>query len=208
MSNISDIWQFDLRHGNSDDPRNGACLLDAVSWFEYGVLGDHPECVCPIIAAFGRSVNDAMNDAGRQRLKVFIPRLVGTVDPEAERARAEYLAWQAIRVFAPISLDAVGLHDGASKLRSFDGSLSDAVDAARAAAKAAAWAAEAASAAVSDVARAARAADAAEAVAVEDAIIDTMDGVLRIGRQAEPIAPERIASANRLFAIARGELVE
>ena len=104
MNDINDIWRFDLRKGNSTDPRDGACLMDAVSWLEYGTLGDHPPCVCPIIAAFARGVNDAMNDEERQSLKVYMPRLVGTVDPDSEQARAEYLAWQAIRVFAPSRL--------------------------------------------------------------------------------------------------------
>ncbi|MDE2469558.1 MAG: hypothetical protein KGL35_12630, partial [Bradyrhizobium sp.] len=137
MTDLSTLWHFPLRMGNSDDPRNGACLLDAVSWLEYGTLGDHPPCVCPVIAAFGRGINDAMSDTSRQRLRVFIPRLVGTVDPAAERARAEYLAWQAIRVFAPIALDAAGRREDAGRLRGFEGTLADAARAANAARSAA-----------------------------------------------------------------------
>lgn len=166
-TDINDIWRFDLRRGNSKDPRNGACLLDAVSWLEYGTLGDHPACVCPVIAAFGRGINDAMSDIGRQRLKAFIPRLVGTVDPASEVARAEYLAWQAIRVFAPLALDAAGLHDQATALRNCQGTLTEA-------AEAAAWA--------------------------EDAMMAALDGVLRIGRQAEPILPAKLFDANERFA--------
>jgi hypothetical protein len=115
-----------LRRGHGIHPRDGACLLDAVSYLEYGTLGDHPECVCPVIAAFGRGINDAMSDEGRQRLRVFIPRLVGTVDPDSEQARAEYLAWQAIRVFAPLALEAAGFKEQATALRNFEGSLQDA----------------------------------------------------------------------------------
>jgi hypothetical protein len=125
--------------------------LDAVSWLEYGRLGDHPACVCPVFAAFGRDINDAMSDAGRQRLKLFIPRLVGTVDPAHEQERAEYLAWQAIRVFVPLALEAVGQHKHAAILRGFTGSLVEAAWAASAAGRAAeatgsaaGWAAEAA----------------------------------------------------------------
>ena len=164
-ADLSTLWRFPLRRGNSDDPRNGACLLDAVSWLEYGTLGDHPRCVCPVIASFGRGINDAMTDAGRQRLRVFIPRLVGTVDPPAERARAEYLAWQAIRVFAPLALDAAGRHEDAARLRVFEGSLSNA---AYASAYASAYAAD-----------------------VQDAMIAALDGVLKIGRQSQD--PDAIA---------------
>ena len=186
MSNFQSLWQFPLRRGNSNDPRNGACLLDAVSWFEYGTLGDHPACVCPVIAAFGRGINDAMRDTARQRLRVFIPRLVGTADPASEQARAEYLAWQAIRVFAPLALDAAGLSSEAQKLRKFSDSL-------HAAAAAAAYAAARTAAAAN------AAADAADAA---DAMIAALDGVLKIGRQAEPIEPARLIHANRTFAVA------
>jgi hypothetical protein len=220
--------------------------LDAVSWLEYGTLGDHPACVCPVFAAFGRGVNDAMSDAGRQRLKLFIPRLVGTVDPAHERERAEYLAWQAIRVFAPLALDAVGQHKHATVLRNFTGSLAEAAWAAGAAAEAAAWAAWAAAgaagaaraataeaaarAATAEAAARATAGAAAEAAwaaaaaawaawaaagaagaaaeaawaAAEDAMISALEGVLAIGRQAEPVEPARFDAAVRLFEEARG----
>ena len=156
---IENIWQFDLRRGASDDPRNGACLLDAVSWFEYGHLGDHPACVCPVFAAYGRSTNDTMSDAGRQRLKALIPKLIGTVDLASERARGEYFAWAAIRVFLPLALDAAGRHGEAEHFRNFSGSLKEA---AAVAWVAVAWAAEAALWAAAREA----AAEAAEAAAV------------------------------------------
>lgn len=207
--NVKNIWKFALRRGNSHDPRNGACLLDAVSWLEYGTLGDHPPCVCPVIAAFGRGINDAMSDAGRQRLRVFIPRLVGTVDPGAERERAEYLAWQAIRVFAPLALDAAGLSAEAEKLRSFDGDLKATVYTAYAAAICAGYAGgHAAAGRYCDAAywacdAAAGAAGAADRTVVEDAMIAALDGVLKIGRQAEPIIPTRLVEAARSFDLAR-----
>lgn len=220
MTEIGDLWRFDLRRGNSENPREGACLLDAVSWFEYGTLGDHPPCVCPVIAAYARPVNDALGHADRQRLKVFLPRLVGTVDPESEQARAEYLAWQAIRVFAPMALRATGLPaliERATRLENFSGSLKEAEEAgwaevawaeaaeasraasqaaARAAARAA-WAAEAAWAeAAAEAARAAAETNA-------DAMIAALDGVLKIGRQAEPMEPAQMLAAVERFDAAR-----
>jgi hypothetical protein len=171
-----------------------------------------------------------MSHEGRQRLKIFIPRLVGTVDPEAVQPRAEYLAWQAVRVFAPIALDAAGLTIMASELRRFRGSLKEAAEAASAAANAAAdanavtaaltaaaanavtaaltagtaatavkWAAAAAPINVAWAAEhaASRIAESAPGTA---AIIAAMEGALAIGKQAEPIEPTRIASAQRTFA--------
>jgi len=230
VTSLNQIWQFDLRSGNSPDPREGACLLDAVSWFEYGTLGDHPACVCPVIAAFARPINDALSNADRQRLKVYIPRLVGTVDPTSEQARVEYLAWQAVRVFVPLALDGVGAYDDARSLRNFSGTLREAEAAANAIARAyaraaalahaahghAAYAAHAAAAhaaraaAAAPAARAARAAAAAHAASIvmsatgvraviTVAVIATLDGVLRIGRQARPIEAVTITEANDTF---------
>jgi len=234
-ANIGDLWKFDLRKGPSTHPRNGACLLDAVSWFEYGQLGDHPDCVCPVIAAYARGINDTMDDTSRQRLKIYLPRLIGTVDPASEQTRARFLAWQAIHVFAPLALDAAGLKKEARTLRKFKGTLPEAATAALAAAtaaraaesrrrvntatattaaRAATWATHAASNA-SDAgwatARAARAADAAWSAAdaawmanTPDLTLIALDGVLAIGKQADPIEAPRFQKAVDLFELARG----
>jgi hypothetical protein len=255
MTDISEIWKFYLRRGSSLRPEQGACLLDAVSWFEYGTLGDHPPCVCSVIAGFGRGINDALSPVDRQRLKAFLPRLPGTVDPNAKPARVEYLAWQAIRVFAPAGLAAIGLEAEAKKLREFRGTLqeaaraaydaaavaavanpadaaawgaayaADAADAGAAeavaaanyaaeaanshtdhashAAEAAAWSAAAAwgAAHTAHTAQTAHAAQAAQAAQAEiaNAMIAAMEGVLAIGKQAEPINPERWETAQRAF---------
>lgn len=105
---------------------------------------------CPVLAAYGRHLNDAMGDAFRARyLADFAPRLVGTRStPEVERRRAYVLADHAVRAFAPLALHAAGLTDEADKLRAlppfvYSASTVDAiyagVNAARAAADAAAY---------------------------------------------------------------------
>lgn len=87
---LNSIWPFELCRGNSKAPPEGACLLDAVSWFEYGKLGDHPVCVSRFLAGIGRLANDSMDGTRRQKLRRFIPRLPGTVDGRADRARTNY----------------------------------------------------------------------------------------------------------------------
>jgi len=215
--NIDDIWKFDLRHGNSDHPRNGACLLDAVSWFAYGKLGDHPECACPVITKYAIIINDTLPDGERQKLKPFIFRLMGSRDPASEQARAEYLAWQAITVFAPLALDAAGVEDQAAKLRGFDKSLglNDAAYAARAAyaayAAGAARAARAAADAAAAARAAARAADyaadaaayAADAARAHKEAINTLDGVLKIGKQSSEPDIAAVREAVEAFERAR-----
>jgi hypothetical protein len=110
-TNLETVWQFDLRRGNSTNPREGACLLDAISWFEYGKLGDHPPCVSPVYAAYGRIMNDMFPDDKRQLLKRFLTRLPGTVDPDSERARVEYMVKRSVREILPISRRLVGKID-------------------------------------------------------------------------------------------------
>lgn len=117
MTEITDIWRFDLRRGNSKNPRDGACLLDAVSWFEYGHLGDRPKCVCPVLAAAGRGINDTLPWDARQELKRFLPRLPGTVDEEAEPKRVEYLVQHLARDTVTIALEARGFQKEAKALR-------------------------------------------------------------------------------------------
>ena len=95
MMDLNEIWPFELTAGRSKSPRQGACLMDAISWFEYGMLGDYPECVSSVLVPLGQAVNDFSDDRRRQELKRFIPRLVGTADPVLDVLRADYIrfAW-------------------------------------------------------------------------------------------------------------------
>jgi hypothetical protein len=169
MTDLSNIWRFDLTKGSSKDPRTGACLMDAVSWFEYGRLGDHPPCVAETLVAPGRIINDLLPDDRRQELKGLIPLMIGTAGDGFDQARGEYWAWQAIRVFAPLALEFAGLEVHATILRQFSGNLAEAAGAAETAAGAAGYAAWAAWTAAQTAARAARAAAQAAGQAAEAA---------------------------------------
>ena len=70
--NIDDLWPYELRRGNSLSPSDGACTMDAVSWFAAGRLGDHPQCACPVLTAYVARGQDAMPHVTRQKLKPFI----------------------------------------------------------------------------------------------------------------------------------------
>ena len=201
---------FSLDRGDHDKAEDGVCAMEAVAWLEGLPHSDQPECTCPVIAAYVRTINDNMPNDQRQRLVPYLPKLVGTVSKQHEQKRAEYLAWQAIRVFAPISLRAEGQTEKANQLENFEGSLAAAASsafAASAAANRAAASASAASAAASasaasaaanaDAASASAAAnadaasaaayaarDAADFTAVWDKALQTLDGVLAIGPQS------------------------
>jgi hypothetical protein len=192
LDTISNIQLPPLSAG-SHLPNDGFCAMEMVAFIERLNHSDAPSCTCPVIAAYVRGINDAMDNKDRQRLLPYLPRLVGTVSPEHEQARAECLAWHAITVFAPPALHAAGLHEHAEKLAGFDRArgFQEAAATARAAYTAthAANAANAADAA----ARAAYAANAADSAArAADAAADAA------------YAPARAAyTANAAYATAR-----
>lgn len=124
--NFNDWTIFRLAPGKHETPADGLCLMEAVAWMEGEPHFDAPRCACPIVGIYARRINDLLPDEWRQKLVGFIPRIAGTRSQQHERARGEYLAWQAVRVFAPLALDAANLPVWAEKLRAFDGTLGEA----------------------------------------------------------------------------------
>ncbi|MFT3665561.1 hypothetical protein [Piscinibacter sp.] len=109
-----------LSVGGHERPSEGHCLLEVVSMFAGEEFSDHPACVDPVLAAFGRRWNDALTDqAERDHLKRYIPMLVGTRGSvELSRLRAWMAVDWSIRVHAPIWLDLTdALKPHAEKLR-------------------------------------------------------------------------------------------
>ena len=74
-----DIENLILSSGAHSEESGEHCLLEVVSLFAGEPFGDHPKCVDPILAEFGRSWNDGMrSDEERMQLKQYITRLPGT----------------------------------------------------------------------------------------------------------------------------------
>ncbi len=140
-----DFGPFTLSASSHSGPSQGMCVMEMVSFLAGEDWSDMPACSSPVVSRFCQVLNDRMGQDFRDKLQSYVPRLIGTASPEYDQKRAEYLAWQAIKVFAPIALDAAGLPDQAEILRSFDVSLG--LSAAAAAAAAAAADADAAAAA-------------------------------------------------------------
>ena len=113
-----DIDHITLKAGDHKSRNAGTCLLEAVAWFAGEPHSDHPACVSPFLAAFGRAWNDGMRtDAERESLKQYIPMLVGTAgDAEADERRAWLATDWLVRVQAPEWLRLAGLTEHADKL--------------------------------------------------------------------------------------------
>lgn len=134
-----------LKHGSHTDRSNGLCAMEVVAWAAGEPHSDRPICACPVIGAMVRQLNDFIDDDGlRTRLlRPVLLQLVGSVASRPITIRRGFIAADfAVRVVAPIGLEAAGLKGEAAKLRA----LPEIVDertarAARAAADAAAYAA-------------------------------------------------------------------
>ena len=168
-------WQLSKgAHPAPSGDAETACVMEAVAYAAGEKWSDHPQCACPVIAAFLRNWNDALpDDATRTRLLgPLVPRLVGSRSTPEVESRRSWMAldWLA-RVQAPAWLDLAGLEDHSALCREL-GELHDAASArlamgplqsawaaagaaAGAAARAAAWAAarDAAGAAAWDAAQ-------------------------------------------------------
>jgi hypothetical protein len=139
-----DLDTLVLRSGTHTSPSDGVSLMEAVSALAGEPWSNSPSCTSPVIAAYARSLNDWLPDDARQRLKAYIPRLVGTAEPDLELRRAFACADAAVRVFAPLAFAAAGLNEEAAKLGALAPVDRESAESARSAAESAEWAARAA----------------------------------------------------------------
>jgi hypothetical protein len=111
-----DLDTLVLRSGTHTAPSDGVSLMEAVSVLAGEPWSNRPSCTSPVIAAYARSLNDWLADDARQRLKAYIPRLIGTAEPDLELRRAFACADAAVRVFAPLAFAAASLVEEGLKL--------------------------------------------------------------------------------------------
>lgn len=147
-----------LDSGSHSDPEAGVCLLEAVAWVAGEPHSDHPACVCPVLAAFGRRLNDTLPHDRRQELRPLITLLPGTAgDSHAEERAFMAMDW-IVRTYTPTWMKLAGLVQEAQDLLDVPAvtsteTLTSAIEPLRAAAAAGAAARDAAGAAVWAAAR-------------------------------------------------------
>ena len=97
-----DLEALKLLTGAHSSPDEGMCVMEAVAFVAGESHSDHPKCACETIGDFMRSWNDSGDDAIRERMKSYIPRLVGTNrGPEVALKRSYMVADWYARVFVP-----------------------------------------------------------------------------------------------------------
>lgn len=150
-SRLRELDSMHLVVGGDGADDHEFCAVEAASWAAHDkVVTDSPEWMSPVLAAFLRSWNDSLDDEGRQKLKVFLPRLADTAGDGQDEARAWLATDWLARVCAPAWLELAGVTSAAA-LRALPSITADTVsiaqpvlDASRKraeAARAAAWAA-------------------------------------------------------------------
>jgi hypothetical protein len=116
---VLDLSAVRLDSGAHRSFEQGACLLELVSYMAKEPWSDHPKCVSPVLAAFGRAWNDALDDDTRQRLKDYAPRLIGTnTGADDDETRAWMATDWLARVQTPAWLRLAGLTEQAQALES------------------------------------------------------------------------------------------
>jgi hypothetical protein len=91
-----------LSRGKHRSPRKGACFMEFASLLAGERWSDHPACTHPLLAAVARHVNDHTSDAGRSRLAVLVPSVIGLTgdDPRIDARIALGSAIVALPVVA------------------------------------------------------------------------------------------------------------
>ena len=107
-----------LEGGSHQSPDEGVCLMEAVAWLACEPHTDHPDCTCPVLGAFGRGLNDCLDVERRQRLKPFIPELVGTASDGHAEARGFMAMDWIVRTYTPTWLRLARLDTEADGLQS------------------------------------------------------------------------------------------
>lgn len=106
--------RVELITGVGDARLGKLCIMSFVSLLSGEAFGDRPMSASPVIRKFVIPINDRMDDPGRQQLKPFAPRIVGTNDGRDAR-RADIL-YRAIveEVLPTVPLDPSRMDDFAS----------------------------------------------------------------------------------------------
>ena len=115
--NELDLETLELKAGGHAPGSGEMCVMEAVAFVAGESWSDHPACASKVIGAFMRSWNDSLDDTGRQLLKPYVTRLVGTAGDDALEARRAWMAtdW-LVRVQTPAWLRLAGLTEQAERL--------------------------------------------------------------------------------------------
>lgn len=108
----SDIYW--LSRGPHDDPSQGRCAMEWVSFIAGEPHSDRPACVDANLVWYCIGVNDALDDEDRQRLRPYLTRCIGTADDDMTDVRDHLMGELSRSRFLPF-IEEVGV-EGALRL--------------------------------------------------------------------------------------------
>src|SRR5438093_13043779 len=111
MRGIEELSAIRLDKGSHRTFADGHCVMEVVAWFAGRKHTDAPECVSPVLRNFSMKLNDEWGDEDRQKLKTFIPYLVGTAGDGKDELRGWLAADWLVRVYTPTWLELAGIRD-------------------------------------------------------------------------------------------------
>jgi hypothetical protein len=109
---------YTLSYGTHGTPEEGRCAMEWVSHLAGEQHSAEPACVSPVLRAFCASLNDGLDDLPRQRLRLYLPRTIGTRQDGLDERRAWAAMDWLIRVYTPTWLSVAGLTGASERLRS------------------------------------------------------------------------------------------
>jgi hypothetical protein len=110
--------EYTLSCGTHATPEEGRCAMEWVSHLAGEPHSDEPARVSPVLRAFCTSLNDGLEDIPRQRLRLYLPRMIGTSGDGLDDRRGWMAMDWLIRVHTPTWLSAAGLTSASERLRS------------------------------------------------------------------------------------------
>jgi hypothetical protein len=120
MTRTIDLESVRLYRGTHEEPngKKEGCLLEWASYLAGEPWSDHPDCVSPVIAAFGRRWNDDLSDDDRQILLPYLPKILNTRGTEAQESKRAWMVtdWM-VRVHLLAWLELAGLTEQATAVR-------------------------------------------------------------------------------------------
>lgn len=112
------LTRLRLAQGAHDESGTEMCIMECEAFLAGEEHSDSPGCVCPVLAAAARQLNDEMTQAERDEfLAPMLGQFIGTRGYETHKIRRGCIAADyAVRVFAPMALRSAGRPDLAKSL--------------------------------------------------------------------------------------------
>jgi hypothetical protein len=114
---LAKLHELHLDVGEHSSFKDGYSATELISWLAGEPYTASPKCLSPWLRAFLQVFNNGLYDGGRQNLKPYLPRCIGTAGDGKDQARSWLAADWVVRVSTPTWLKLAGATETAEELR-------------------------------------------------------------------------------------------